>query len=662
MDFFASQELARRNSRRLIIYLVLSVICMIIAIYLLALVSLGFVDVYQNQGALQPRLFQPEVLIGVSIGVTAVVGLGSLYRISSLKGGGESVAAMLGGRLVPPNSRDPEERRILNVVEEMALASGTPVPPVYIMDNEPGINAFAAGYTIDDAVIGINRGTIQILSRDELQGVVAHEFSHILNGDMRMSIRIIGLLHGIQMLAMAGYFLLHSMGGHSHRRYHSHNDRNRNAGGLLFLAIGLIAIGWIGMFFARLIKASVSRQREYLADASAVQFTRNPDGIAGALKMIGASMEGSVVQNPAAEETSHMFFASMFKNSFDELFSTHPPLDQRIARIDPHFDGNFTAYAQAQQRKKKRLQPEPKRPTKDAKTRLGIGMPGGSMLPGVLGEKFPIDPLILIAGIGLPGQDDVQYSKVIVDRIPPEIADAARDVFSARSLVYASLIDRDETIRQKQFDFLIQTEKPATLEETQRLLPLFHQLESRFRLPVFEILQGTLTGISPQQYQVFRANLEGLIEADHRVDMFEFFLRHHLVVHLDRKFGLVQPPRTKFRIPFVIKDEICLILALVARIGHTEPPAAEKAFLAAIESLRQPWTNELSKLNQNFDSEKLTETISKLNQASLKIKKQVLTAIAIAITHDKKVTTEEAEMFRAISESLDCPVPPVVSH
>ena len=586
MDFFASQELARRNSRRLIIYLVLSVICMIVAIYALSLVAFGFLNQSQTHSAGPPRLFNPELLLGVAFGVTTVVGLGSLYRISSLRGGGESVAAMLGGRLVPPNSRDPEERRILNVVEEMALAAGTPVPPVYIMDEEPGINAFAAGYTIDDAVIGINRGTIQILSRDELQGVVAHEFSHILNGDMRMSIRIIGLLHGIQVLAMLGYYMLHSFSYGGHRRRHSQG--NNNSGGLVILAIGLIAIGWIGMFFARLIKASVSRQREYLADASAVQFTRNPEGISGALKMIGASMEGSVVLNPAAEETSHMFFASMFKNGFASLFATHPPLDQRIARIEPNFDGNYVAYAKTQMRKKQRMAPQPPPAKKENKPRFGIGMPGGGM-PGVLGDQFPIDPAILIAGIGLPNQDDVQYSQVIVDRIPSEVADASRDLFSARGLVFASLLDSSPEIREKQLAIIANADGQATRDETLRLFPLVEKLERRFRLPVFEILQGTLTGLSPQQYQSFRDSVQQLIDADEKVDLFEFFLRHHLIVHLDRKFGLLPPPKTKFRIPFVIKDELCTLIALLAKIGHQDTSAAEAAFESAIDSLRQPW-------------------------------------------------------------------------
>ena len=335
MDFFASQELARRKTKWLIFYFILAVICMIAGIYLVVVLALAT----QTKGdqAVAINLFDPVILGIVALSVISVVGCGSLYKVAELRGGGESVASMLGGRRLPPNSRDPAERRILNVVEEMALAAGTPVPPVFIID-EPGINAFAAGYTVDDAVIGINRGTIETLNRDELQGVVAHEFSHILNGDMRMSIRMIGVLHGIQLLALIGFYILR--GGAYGSAVRSNRD-NKGAGWIILVAIGVIVIGAIGLFFARIIKASVSRQREYLADASAVQFTRNPDGIAGALKMIGASQYGSVMESPQAEVASHMFFASMFKTNFGGLFATHPPLDKRIRQIEPRFDGDF---------------------------------------------------------------------------------------------------------------------------------------------------------------------------------------------------------------------------------------------------------------------------------------------------------------------------------
>ena len=276
----------------------------------------------------------------VSIVVSLIVGGGSLLKISELRAGGSKVANMLGGRRLLPGSNDPAERRVLNVVEEMALASGIPVPPVYVLDEEEGINAFAAGHTIDDAVIGVNRGTINLLSRDELQGVIAHEFSHILNGDMRMSLRVIGILHGVQAIALIGWLIIRSVGMGSRRR----SSNSKDGGGvvvILAIGVGLLVLGSLGLFFARLIKASISRQREFLADASSVQFTRNPDAIGGALKMIGVASEHSKVRSPQAETISHMFFANMSGSLMAGLLATHPPLVKRIQRIEPRFDGDF---------------------------------------------------------------------------------------------------------------------------------------------------------------------------------------------------------------------------------------------------------------------------------------------------------------------------------
>lgn len=664
MDFFASQELARRNTRRLVVYFFLALICMIFAVYVVVMfVTSGFLTeiatgVSTNSfEADDPvsKLYDPMVLAAVALAVSSVVGLGSAYKISSLRGGGENVAAMLGGRRLPPNSRDPGERRILNVVEEMALAAGAPVPPVYILDNEPSINAFAAGYTVDDAVIGVNRGTIDTLTRDELQGVVAHEFSHILNGDMRMSIRMIGVLHGIQLIALIGYFVLR--GSATGRR--SSNDKG--GGAIILIALGLIVVGWVGLFFARVIKASVSRQREYLADASAVQFTRNPGGIAGALKMIGASTSGSTMQAAGAEETSHMFFGSMFSHP-NFVFATHPPLGQRIKRIEPSFQGDYNAYASSRMAKRQRKE-EAEHRKQEAKNQgrfLG-GRPTGKMgFPGMMGNQFPIDPAILIAGIGLPGDDDVEYSEMLVEQIPTEIAEAARDVFSARCVVFAALLNNARDVRQMQLEAIAQGEGQATLEEMGRLHSMVENLDERYRLPVFEILQGTLTGMSPEQYESFRESVDRLVAADQKVDLFEFFLRHHLLVHLDRRFGRVAPPRVKYRAINPLRESICQLIGVLVRVGHSDNAVAQSAFAAAMQALEKSWQDD-GILDANFKYSELEKAIETLTEASPKIKKRVLTAMAVAITHDKQVTVEEAEIFRAMSESLDCPVPPVVA-
>jgi Zn-dependent protease with chaperone function len=648
VDFFASQDLARRNTRRLIIWLILSILCMIAAIYAVIMIVLAS-DAGRalTESGLQYPWLNPGILAAVAIGVLGVVGAGSLYKIASLRGGGAGVAALLGGRRLPPNASEPDERKILNIVEEMALASGMPVPPVYVLENEPGINAFAAGYNVDDAVIGVNRGTIEQLNRDELQGVVAHEFSHILNGDMRMSLRMIGVLHGIQLLSLIGYYVL--------RGSSSGRSSSRKGGGqIAIVALALIVVGFIGLFFARLIKASISRQREYLADASAVQFTRNPDGIAGALKMIGASVNGSVVTAAQAEEASHMFFGSMFRSS--GLFDTHPPLADRIRKLDPRFDGDFSEYRRKRER---RLEQREASERKASAQFPGMGtrfaVPG---FPGMFGDRFPLDPTLLIAGIGDPDFRDVEYSAEIVDRIPDQIRDAARDLFSARCLVLASLLNRDPQVRAAQFQVISGHEGDATIQETMKLSPLVDALAPRFRLPLFEILQGALTGLSPEQYTRFRKTVDDLVTADQRVDLFEFFLRHHLIVHLDRYFGRLGPPHARYRSVEAVRTEVNQLLGMLIRAGHDSPEAALAAHRQALQSLEVDWPVEVPAELSYAD---LARSLKRLAAAMPQVKKRFLSAAAVAILHDGEVTVEEAELFRALSESLDCPVPPVAA-
>lgn len=659
MDFFASQELARKNTRKLIVMFLIAIAVLVVAVYILVTIAFFGLRTYSGEelgAASLASNFRLDLFTGISAGVCSLIGAGSAYKIASLRGGGENVASLLGGRKLPTNSSVLEERRILNIVEEMALAAGTPVPPVYILDDEDGINAFAAGFTTDDAVVGLNRGTIETLNRDELQGVVAHEFSHILNGDMRMSIRMIGILHGIQLLAMIGYSLLRGAGAR-HRR--SSRDDSKGAAAILVLAIGLLAIGWIGVFFARLIKASVSRQREYLADASAVQFTRNPEGIAGALKMIGA--QSSQINNPLAEEASHMFFGSMFGNR-GSFFATHPPLDDRISRIEPRFDGDYMGYAERkfklQQRQQEADRRREEREQEHQNRTFGMGR---NILGGFLDSQFPIDPLILIAGIGNPDQEDVVYSEIVVDRIPDVLVDASRDVFDARCIVFVSLLNAETTIRRAQLHALANNEGQATIDRTIELMEPVDQLEARFRLPVFEILQGTLTGMSPEQFESFRKSVNLLVDADQHVDFFEFFLRHHLMVHLDRRFGTVKPPRVKIWAINPLKNEICRLLAVLVRVGHADATEAHKAWDAAMASLgKSDWDK--NALGESINADQLGLDIARVNTAAPVIKKKILTAMVAAIAYDKQVTVEEAEMFRAMSESLDCPVPPVMAN
>ena len=658
MDFFAAQELRRKKTKWLVFWYVIAVTAIIIGIYAVVAIAFGFAS--KSDAA----IFDPILFAIVAAANVLVIGGASLFKIFELRSGGHHVASMMGGTRVPASATGLAERKLLNVVEEMALASGISVPPVYIMENEPGINAFAAGYSPADAVIGVNRGTIEQLNRDELQGVIAHEFSHIINGDMRMNIRLIGVLFGIQMLAMIGYFLLRTLGtGHRRRSSNSKNEGGVLAA-IMAVAVAFLVFGSIGQFFARMIKASISREREYLADASAVQFTRYPDGLGGALKVIGGSHAGSVVESQEAEELSHMFFASCFKSNMVSIFSTHPALVPRIQKIDNSFTGDFLGYVKVREKMAARRAEQQQ---KVDKRDLSEITPIGKMFPKQIAEKFSIDPAILIGAIGLPNINDVQRSQAILEQIPTPIVEAARHPYSARCVAFAMLASDDPDLRYEQSQLLRKDEGAASVTTTGKLLPMVTQLDLVYRLPVMEMIQASLSDLSPEQYKTFRSTVEKFVSLDRKTSLFEFVVRHHLLMHLDRRFEVQRPPRIAFNQTTELFREIELMLsafALASVTGSVLQSATEPDPDQVLESYRMAM--KVAGLSEKagtsaelktWEVEQLEVCMRSLHRASPGVKKQFLHAAAVLITFDHEITIAEAEFFRAVAESLDCPVP-----
>src|ERR1700722_10406702 len=425
MDFFQRQEIARRNTKLLEVYFVLAVIGIILTTYLAFAVFFGYLGLRHHDFLASSNygfFWNPKLFLGVALGTLAVIIGGSAFKTSQLAGGGSVVAEMLGGRPISANTRDADERKLLNVVEEMAIASGTPVPQVYVLPEENGINAFAAGHSTSDMVICATRGCLKYLTRDELQGVVGHEFSHILNGDMRLNLRLMGLVFGILCIALMGRLLLNTRGGDS---------RDRNA--LPLLGLGLLAIGGIGVFFGKLIKSAVSRQREFLADASSVQFTRNPAGLAGALQKVGAV--GSRIDDPNAEDASHFFFANGLTESFAGMFSTHPPLEDRIRALDPAWDGKFKSVDfRALDDQPPQRQTDPSRPVRPPQ--LADLLDGNSGAPALNPVTGALTAGILLQA-GAPTARHLDYAADWRSKLPETLSTAARDPMSAVALVYA---------------------------------------------------------------------------------------------------------------------------------------------------------------------------------------------------------------------------------
>jgi Zn-dependent protease with chaperone function len=642
IDFFEQQDSARRKTTLLVVYFVLAIVCLIALVYGLLLA----LNLYDTGEAVS--LWQPELLLVVAVGVGVVVGGASVFKVAQLASGGQSVALMMGGAEVPGTTRDARERRLLNVVEEMALAAGVPVPPVYVLD-EPGINAFAAGYAPGDAVVAVSRGCLQYLNRDELQGVVAHEFSHVLNGDMRLNIRLIALIFGIIALSIVGRILMWSSGGRSS------SSRSDSRGGLVLFGLGLFVLGLVGAFFGRLIQAAVSRQREYLADASAVQFTRNPDGIAGALKKIGGLQEGSRVENPRADEIGHMFFANAFRGGFSGLLATHPPLEDRIRRLDPSFTGEFPEVRPVEVDRAELEGPRPRRAPPTA------GLP---TIPGL--PQVPLPAMGLAAAqaaerVGRVTPKEIDHAAAQHADFPDALRDAAHEPFSARALVYALLLDPRADLRDRQLGLLKAGAEPVDFAESLRLTTPVQALPDALRLPLLDLAMPALRQMSPRQHLTFRSQVEALISADQRLSLFEYTLRCVLHRHLDAQFLPREQPRGPLEnSPRRLEPAVAKVLSLLAWEGQSKPDQAAGAFAAGMRNFAGDGQTYSLSPREECSLAEFDAALQTLNRSTPAIKRRAITACAACIVADRQVTVRESELLRAICDTLDCPLPPLV--
>lgn len=434
---------------------------------------------------------------------------------------------------------------------------------------------------------------------------------------------------------------------------------------VLICGAALVVFGFLGRFFARMIQASISRKREFLADASAVQFTRNPDGIAGALKLIAATSAGSAIASGEADEVSHMFFANCFQSGVTKLFATHPPLPVRINKLQPDFDGDLNKWIEA--RKQKSQQKAAKKDTSSAAKMASSVLPLGRLFPQAIVDRFPIDPIVLLAAIGSPQDKDMQRTRALLKQVPVEILDSVRDPFSARCLAFAMLISDDPNDREQQLQLLGEIENPATLKATDALLDPVSNLHLIFRLPVMELLQASLADLSPPQYLQFRNTVQRLVHADQRTSLFEFVIRHHLLLHLDRRFTQRNRPKVKYTRASELQREIELMLSAFASasvMGSVldSQPEPDKAVILQAYHLAMEVVGFGSVVDSHaelrlWEVEQLEGCMQKLHHASPKLKKQFLHAAAVLITFDHEITVAEAEFFRAVAESLDCPVP-----
>lgn len=660
MNFFEHQDQARRNTVQLLLLFALALSSMIVIIYLAVVFT---VMTSHTTGGLLP-LWNPGLFLMVASAVLATVGIGSLWKIQALKAGGATVALNLGGQLVTVETQDPNEQRLLNVVEEMAIASGISVPQVYVLQNESGINAFAAGFSPNQAVVAVTRGCLDNLTRDELQGVIAHEFSHILNGDMRLNIRLIGVLNGILVLYIIGRVLLRSSGS---------SRRSKDQNGFALLGLVLIAVGLIGVFFGRLIKAAVSRQREFLADASAVQFTRDPSGLGSALAKINQLSAGSRVLSPAAEEASHMFFSNAIANglfSFD-WFATHPPLATRIKRLGVVGQSQI-ATAQPSVMETVVHQASSAQPEAAVMGLSGTATPPVAAVAtaanGVTGTGSASVSVTIQASadqvvnqVGTASPEHLAYVQQTMAKMPEELRQALRHAHGAIAIVYGLLLDPDnEDIRQKQLALLEQNEPEDIVNAVRQFQSLILNLNPRLRLPLLDLTIPAIRTISAKQCGRMFNTIKALVRADGRLSLSEYVLQIVLQRRLMPYFKPEQNNRGQVEYTKVeqVWSDCVTVLTGLARVGHSKTEDAAYALRSGLFCLPNAATQELPKTPPNCGIYDIGNSLNQLEKAAPKLKQAIVDACAHTVMVDNTVTIQEAELLRAIVIALDCPLPP----
>lgn len=642
MDFFEHQDKARRKTGQLVLMFTIGVVATIAAVNVVVFLAYWLFTSSQFTAGGLTAVGSNSLLSAwqqwwgsnlnwqVSWGVLGAVVIGTVFRFIELAGGGRKVAEWAGAKPVDMTSKDDRIRQFINVCEEMAIAAGMPVPELYVMNREPAINAFVAGYKTNNAVLVVTQGALEQLSRDELQGVIAHEYSHILNGDMRLNVRLMAFLAGLVMIGQIGRFFLYANMG-SRRRSYGSSRNNDGRAAIIFIGLGLLlmAVGYIGVLVGRMIKAAVSRQREYLADASSVQFTRNPDGLAGALYAISKASEGSRLNHQHAEDMSHFCFGETV--ALSSRLATHPPIQDRIRRINPNFI--------AKTRTKERL-------TETAEQSVARHQP----------QAFDtvMQATGFMAMVGQVSPNHVLYAQGLFKHIPEQIKDWIHQSSGAKAYLYSQiLLGTDDKGRQQVLN-RIKEEDPSVMPMLKQLWPYCQKMDDQLRLPVLELAIPTMRRFSEPDRVVLLDRLDRLVKVDGRVDFIEWTILTLIKLRLDPKAN-----DSSERLANSLDAFKPAVAQLLTSLVDESPNRA-----IATQALDKI-TNQLSLPSSpaaivGTGYERLSDALMKLDGVSFMWRKVVLEACVDIVQSDGRIEFKEYETLRLVAECLQCPVPPLM--
>jgi Zn-dependent protease with chaperone function len=651
MDFFAQQAKARGQSKRLIVLFAVAVLLIVSAVTAIAVITYDIASADQGRRAaeLTGSAFSrhPVAVIWCVVLTLAVIAVASMVKTARLRGGGGVVARSLGGTLVPMQTKSLAHKRLRNVVEEIAIASGVPVPEIYVLDKEPGINAFAAGFTPADAAVAVTQGALERLTRDELQGVIAHEFSHILNGDMRLNIRLMGVLFGILVIGIAGREIASNVRGGSD---------SKGAGAAIMFGLAIMIVGYAGLFFGRLIKASVSRQREYLADASAVQFTRQAGGIAGALKKIGALAEGSKL-NANGEEVSHMLFGDGI--GYSALFATHPPLVERIRRIEGRFDPNeFNSLAKSMAERHSAEEVAQAETTGPDVGELG-GMGFAAAARAASTHEVTVTPAQVVGQVANPSEDDYRTAGAIARALPDDLRELAYDGDGAKALVLALALDVRPVMQAPQLTLIDQDLGGSMRARVQALLPRAAQVKPMQRLPLAAVAFPALRRLPRAHVDTFAQTLTAVVHADGQVGLGEYCLAKlvatQVVDALDPAAAKVMGRRRLHQ----CQPHVAALFAVLARAGQPDEAAAQRAFQAGMSQTLPTQTVAYAFPGDWLAA--LDAAFVELDCLDGQGKQLLIGGLVSTMSHDNHISVAEAELLRTVCAALHCPLPPMLA-
>lgn len=634
MDFFQAQDRARSKTAGLVFFfLVFSVLfacCLTFALSLIAPSLFTSPQAYEDfryRGIwleqLNLMLERPYwyPLLSIFGGTCFVIIVGTVYKALDLaRIGGRGLVERLGARQINSACQDDQERRLLNVIEEISLAAGIPVPAIYVLDRETGYNAFVAGSKPGDVAITVTRGALDQFSRDELQSVIAHEFSHIFNSDATLNMRCIGVIFGIQMIALLGREVLFRM----------RNVRGRNAGGVFMFGLALFLIGSIGYVCGQIIRCAISRQREFLADAAAVQFTRNPTGLVQAFKKILGLDNGGRMESIGANAhvLSHMFFVQGITSFFGSLFSTHPPLDERIRRIDARAVINL-----------------------DKDHLKGVS----SQLPESVSAFTPAGPRPS-ASIGKFDNQSITQASKFAGTVPGKLIEATRDPFSAVAIVLGILLSDDSDVRTRQLDRIGKSCFNSHLNDVNRYGRAILDRWMHWRLAAVHQCMPALQKLSPPQKKSFLDIVGLLMNEDNVLDLFEYAV----LQILRQSLGDVETVRERFlatmQSRYGVEDVATILSAVIATNGRSydeNVPLFKKA-LEMFFGLKPG-----SKITPpKPDLRTLDTALRKYANSSPRERKKLIDLCAKLTLADQNVTLTEWHALQAISAALGCPLPP----